>query len=446
MGAEAPENGAEHMAGELAVREVVFISKATPGDDAFALWLAPRLEAAGYRVFADILGLDAGDRWRRKLTDTLQNHAIKMLLCCSDASLKRDGVDEEISIANDVGKRLKDPSFIIPLRLEEFQKVFGIGGLQYTDFASGWAEGLAQLLESLKKQSVPKANTHHEISPEWERYQKRRQVTLENSPEPLVSNWLRVVSMPDELNYLIPMGAINHQAMANEASSFEYPLVKHNRGFLGFCTAEELTAHFTGTGRFEISKTVAVADFMTAGFPELGIEERDAKNHLTNIIRQSWELHCKRRGLLRYEFSNAPGFHVSDPLANLGQRISWGKQGTRRSSALRNIAKGKVWEFGVTAFPNLYPFPHLRLKSRVLFSDVNFAEDGQPKLRGETIKDVRVQHKLRRSICSPWRNPAWLGRLMAFLELLSQEESTIKLPLAADAILHIDAMCFGVQV
>jgi len=33
-----------------AVREVVFVSKAAPGDDEFALWLAPKLEAAGYRV------------------------------------------------------------------------------------------------------------------------------------------------------------------------------------------------------------------------------------------------------------------------------------------------------------------------------------------------------------------------------------------------------------
>ena len=37
-------------------RSVVFISKATPGDDEFVLWLAPRLEAAGYAVFATFCG------------------------------------------------------------------------------------------------------------------------------------------------------------------------------------------------------------------------------------------------------------------------------------------------------------------------------------------------------------------------------------------------------
>jgi hypothetical protein len=53
----------------FAIRQTLFISKATPGDDAFTLWLAPRLEAQGYRVFADILSFEAGDRWRKKSGD-----------------------------------------------------------------------------------------------------------------------------------------------------------------------------------------------------------------------------------------------------------------------------------------------------------------------------------------------------------------------------------------
>jgi hypothetical protein len=30
-------------------RDIILISKATPEDDEFVLWIAPRLEAAGYR-------------------------------------------------------------------------------------------------------------------------------------------------------------------------------------------------------------------------------------------------------------------------------------------------------------------------------------------------------------------------------------------------------------
>src|SRR5437868_14695527 len=112
-------------------RDTLFISKATPGDDAFVLWLAPRLEAMGYKVFADILGLVPGDEWRGKLTDALQDRAIKMLLCCSDETLSRAGVREEIAMAEDLVRELGDKSFIIPLRIRPFKKLFGIGGLQW---------------------------------------------------------------------------------------------------------------------------------------------------------------------------------------------------------------------------------------------------------------------------------------------------------------------------
>ena len=82
-----------------AVRDIIFISKAILENDEFVLWLAPRLEEAGYTVFADILSLEPGERWRKVITNTLQTSAIKMLLCCRDTTLAKDNVQEEIGIA-----------------------------------------------------------------------------------------------------------------------------------------------------------------------------------------------------------------------------------------------------------------------------------------------------------------------------------------------------------
>jgi len=151
----APHNATE--SAKAVTRDIVFISKATPEDDEFVLWLAPRLEAAGYTVFADILTLEPGDRWRKVITDTLQNKGAKMLLCCRDATLNKIGVQEEIGIASDLVKELEDPRFIIPLRLEPFKKLFGIGELQWVDFLGSWARGLHELLDTLEKQNVPRA-------------------------------------------------------------------------------------------------------------------------------------------------------------------------------------------------------------------------------------------------------------------------------------------------
>lgn len=417
-----------------AKRQTVFISKATPGDDDFALWLAPRLEAHGYRVFADILSLDAGDRWRQKLTSTLQNNAVKMLLCCSDASLARDGVDEELAIATDLTKQLPDPNFIIPLRLRAFKKVFGIGGLQYLDFEQGWANGLTRLLDSLERQNVPKANPDLAISPEWERYQKRAQVVLEDAPERLTSNWVRVTAAPDHIHWLTPTGPINHSVMLKEANTFAFPLAAHNRGFFGFCSPDELTEHFVGTGKFAVGQSILLAEFLEAGAPDMDVDARTAHNHFVSIMRTAWERYCRQLGLLRYEYASGPSFHIGEDQAKLRQRIAWGRQGDKRSSVLRNIAKNKVWEFGMSAIPSLYPFPHYRLKARVLFSDVK-NENG----RGDTIDDSRVQHRLRRSVCLPWRNPAWHGRLMAYLELLAPDLAEILLPVSAGQVLRVDA-------
>lgn len=116
-------------------RTVLFLSKGTPEDDEFALWLAPRLEAEGYEVFADIVTLDPGERWRRTVTSTLYNRAGKMLLCASDATLNKEGVQEEIGIGLDLCKKLNDPLFIVPLRLSRFQIAWSdVSAARETDF------------------------------------------------------------------------------------------------------------------------------------------------------------------------------------------------------------------------------------------------------------------------------------------------------------------------
>ncbi|WP_261405028.1 hypothetical protein [Chenggangzhangella methanolivorans] len=100
---------------------------------------------------------------------------------------------------------------------------------------------------------------------------------------------------------------------------------------------------------------------------------------------------------------------------------------------LRNVAKGHVWSFGVTAIPVFEPFFHIRLKSRVLFATPDDKS-------GETvIADVRKQHRLRRSICKGWRNKQWHGRLLAFLEILSGESAFVRLSVSDTAAIVLEA-------
>ena len=101
---------------------------------------------------------------------------------------------------------------------------------------------------------------------------------------------------------------------------------------------------------------------------------------------------------------------------------------------LRNISKGKVWEYGISAQPSLFPFPHYRLKGRVLFSEAR----GQKK--GLVIDDHKAQHRFRRSVCGGWRNKAWHGRLMAFMELLAGDSPYVFLPVGNGQFITVDGM------
>ncbi len=390
-------------------RDTVFISKATPGDDEFVLWLAPRLEANGYTVFADILSLEAGDRWRKIVTGTLQKKSIKMLLCCRDSTLERDGVQEEIGIAEEIAKELGDPRFIIPLRLEKFKKLFGIGELQRVNFVGSWASGLKDLLKSLKNQNVPRSTDKIRINPNWENYKRRLAIKINNNPENLTSSWLRISSVPEYIRfYQFPSGGVDHSVMQRICMGSPFPCETHWRGFFSFAMPDEVDRNFAVYGKFPLASEHNLRDFINKGSESPNIPFRAAQNLVLSMFRKSWENYCRKKGLYEYLYSKQPGFHITHDQVSLGKRIPWGNPEQRRSAMLLNAASGKIWQYGVSASPYFWPFPHFRVKSRVLFSTLAGKESG------EIINDINQQHRYRRSICKGWRNKAWHGRFMAF--------------------------------
>jgi hypothetical protein len=92
-------------------------------------------------------------------------------------------------------------------------------------------------------------------------------------------------------------------------------------------------------------------DFIAKGAPQHGIQGKDASNVIVSMFRQAWNAYCRDKNLREYVYSKATGFHCTLAQAKIGEKIPWGKQGDRRSSMLRNIARGQVWAFGVSALP-----------------------------------------------------------------------------------------------
>ena len=177
-------------------------------------------------------------------------------------------------------------------------------------------------------------------------------------------------------------------------------------------------------------KSTNLPVFLDRGIDSPDIRPREAKNLVSSMFRKSWEGFCSQKGLYGYPFSSQMGFHVTDSHVPIGRKVPWGLQGQRRSSMLRNVARGRIWQYGVSALPQFWPYAHFKIKSRVLFAEFS---------SGTVIADVDQQHRLRRSVCKGWRNKQWHGRLMAFLELLSNNSSYIELPLSDSSFLRLDA-------
>ncbi len=405
------------------VRKVVFISKATPEDDEFVLWLAPRLEMAGYDVFADILALEPGDNWRGKITDTLQFSAAKMLLCGRPSTVRKEGVMGEIAIAKKLSKTLKDPRFIIPLRLEDFNMI-GVGELQHVDFKYSWAAGLSELLSTLARQKVPCTN-RIAINPNWERYLKRQSVNIVELAEPLVSNWLRISELPETIyryNYRLQK---SKDDSCVSSKNWSYPIKYANGGVYSFDEGI-LHKHISGSWtRMSIASEHRLKKFFSDG--EAHVRPMEARNIVISLLYESWAKWCRKQNLLEYNYASASGFHAPSAL-EVGKYVNWGgPEGSR--SMIKNIIKGKVWQYGVSAWPYYWPFPHFKLKTRVLFSNGN-----------NVILPIAQQHSHRRSLCKGWRNKRWYGHFRAFLCHISKGENFIKIPLSPSRVLEVSSI------
>lgn len=237
-------------------RDVLFILKASPTDDEFALWLAPKLEAEGYQVFADILTLQPGDRWRREVSRAIENRAAKVLLVCRNATADDQAMQDDIDIALDVAKALGDDRFLIQLKLEQGRKIKGLGDAIAVDFVRGWGEGLNTLLDTLKRQRAPRQADAPVIDPNWEIFRRRGAITLKNEPERLTSNWLRIVEAPDAIHFYEPSGVVDLDRVRRFAANHPFPIAIQGRGILTFEREEAVADAFASVGRLVVSVNV----------------------------------------------------------------------------------------------------------------------------------------------------------------------------------------------
>jgi hypothetical protein len=173
----------------------------------------------------------------------------------------------------------------------------------------------------------------------------------------------------------------------------------------------------------------ATKRFVSEGWRNLGIDRRDALNDFSNLGRQGLENFFHKRGLNGYALANEQiAWWAPSDLAPTGKiSFSWpGLSGLRQIQGV-SPKRNMHWHFGVTANARIGPTPHVRLKSRLVFT-----EDGK-----KPFDDPRRAHRLRRSFAKSWRNPRWRDMMLAFLAWLSEGSTELAVPMAAQGLMTV---------
>jgi hypothetical protein len=129
-------------------RDTIFVCHATPDDNEFVRWLGTRLTGRGYKVWADLFELKGGTPFWSSIEEALRHQACKVIFVASKKSVDLDqtGVRNELSVADAMKKTLRDPGFIIPVKIDEtaFSELpIQVHQLDAIDFAKGWGPKLA---------------------------------------------------------------------------------------------------------------------------------------------------------------------------------------------------------------------------------------------------------------------------------------------------------------
>ena len=404
-------------------RVSLFISHATPEDNHFVRWLGAKLTAMGYDVWADVMRLKGGDDWSRMLEDALRKKACKMLLVCTARGVEKPGVRAEIEIATQMARALGDASFIVPLRLDNYDAPFRIATSQYIDFKRGWAAGFSELMDLLREVKVPCGNPGAMNT--WLDSHAEGSALLLQKPEPLVSNWLQVRQLPREIHYIeAPVGMKLNEFQNRDLH--RWPVAAHRAGVLSFASLDQHKDD-ENTPPCSRAGTKLTQDFLDGGWQEIGITPHQARAMMADLGTRAFDNFCRRRGLKNHAGAGGRANWWGDiktmPLSKV--KFDWPYRRGLRQLIGQSEKRAIHWHYALNGQFRTGPLQHLRLSPRLVFSSNGL----------DAIEDVKRSHRLRRSFAKGWRNARWRDMLCAYIWWLADGAS--EMPIAAGPTEHI---------
>jgi hypothetical protein len=178
--------------------------------------------------------------------------------------------------------------------------------------------------------------------------------------------------------------------------------------------------------------SVSTPDFL-AGVPHDGpaFKAGDARNVVTDLVRQAWEAFAEARGLKCHEMAHGECWYVPTGLLEKDKvkfRDSDGKAKWRAMIGVRGRRRIR-WHYGVSVRPALTDPFRVVVRSHAVFS-----EDTK-----SLVTDSKRALRLRKWLCKSWWNDDFRDRLVGLMAYLSDNQPTMQLPVGGDAVAIVGA-------
>ena len=418
-------------------RGVVFLSHATPQENAFVTWLAAQLVSAGYEVWCDLTKLLGGERFWNDIEEAIRDHTFRFLFVSTQLTHTKPGTLRELKLAFEAQEALGIDNFVVPLKIDVFP--FSamderLRDLNIMRFDEGWPSALVKLLKLLEREGAPKSPLASPAAvTEWHRRSLDPKRRVQVGEETTYTNWFRT-RLPKTL-WFHDLG-VGTKHIEHAASTFARPYRVHGEWLVTFAAPPEVNERLGPVVVLAKSHELRTEDFIQNGDATVGIASGDASNIVTDLIARAWNSAMEARGLISFEMASGQlAWFFKDGALSNNNKSHYVSPSTKKKTyrqlvghkSKRDLDGGKApdgfWHYAVSATPQLHPFPKVVLRHHVIFSD-----DGKTPW-----PSAERMHKARRSVCKQWWNGEWRDRLFAIVAELGDDKAELGLPVADDA-------------
>ena len=416
------------------MRNMIFISHASPEDDEFTRWLALQLAKEGYPVWCDLTKLLGGEDFWKDIEQAIRERTCKFLYVLSMSSNKKPGPLQELQVAQNVARDLELKDFVIPLLIDDLpprEINIQLSRIIAIPYNMGWAKGLELLLDKLEKEKIQKSPRFNpEAVTSWWRNQFSAEQGIIDEPDEYLSNWFPIQQLPVDIFF--------HELKRSRIGKIEvsddlpFAAIQHGLNLVSFGNAGSFEGRLGQYMSIGDSTSVSTDTFLGEGSAPYRIDKKQARDFISYLLKVSWDRFIQQRALSMYEMANGATCYFSKKdMVHNDNLFFAGVDDNKTHRAIvgyKTIRESKrYWHFAIQSKSLVYPAIAYIIKPHVLFSD-----------DGKKIWESKERlHKARRSQCKHWWNPDWRDRILAVMKYLAGEESTISIPVGSELTISI---------